>query len=234
MRLVLFAASTLLFVTAALAQTGDAERCTKGDSAGAIAACSEIIAARDEPGDVSWAYFNRARAYFNAGMYGSAISDLSEVLRTKPKDVEALENRGLAFQALHDFAHAIGDFGRILDLQPSSADAFRQRCWARAAWNRDLNDALEDCDQALTLKPDNALALDARCFVQFRKAAYTLVEADCSAAIAANPNLASSYYLRGLGRRKSRDAMRGDADIDSARARDPEIARTFSLLGVKP
>ena len=220
-------------VTAALAQGSDTERCAKGEGEGAIAACSEIIAA-GQGADIAWALFDRARAYFNAKMYGSAISDLTDLLQTKPDDVEALENRGLAFQALDDYQHAIGDFGRVTELQPASATGFRERCWARAAWNRDLDDALEDCDHALSLKPGDALALDARCFVEFRKTAYAAVVSNCSAALASNPSLASSYYLRGVVRRKSGDPIRGDADIDAARARDAEIARTFALYGVKP
>ncbi|MBV8800483.1 MAG: hypothetical protein JOY77_03170 [Alphaproteobacteria bacterium] len=221
-----------IFATAARAQTGDADRCAKGEGEDAIAACSEIIAAAD--GDVTWALFDRARAYFNARMYGSAISDLTDVLLKKKDDVEALENRALAFQALDDYQHAIGDFSRLIDLQPSSANAHRERCWARAAWNRDLDDALEDCDQALSLKPGDVLVLDARCLAEIRKAAYAVAISNCSAALGADPNLASSYYLRGVARRKSGDAVRGDADIDSARNRDSNVVKAFILMGVKP
>lgn len=222
-----------LFATTASAQTSDTDRCTTAQGEGAIAACSEIIAAGDGA-DVAWAQFDRGRAYFNAKMYGSAISDLTDVLHLKPADIEALENRALAFLAMDDYPHATSDFSRLIDLQPQQAKWFRDRCFARAVSKRDLDDAMEDCNQALTLRPGDASALDARCFVQMRAAAYALAIADCSAAIAANQTAASSYYLRGVAKIKTGDLARGDADLSTAKALDPEIAETFAVYDVKP
>jgi tetratricopeptide (TPR) repeat protein len=232
-KLLASAVLTVSFAAGAMAQTSDTDRCAAGDGEGAIAACSEIIAAGDGA-EVSWALFDRARAYFNAKMYGSAVDDLTDVLRFRKDDTEALENRGLAFLAMDDYGRAIGDFGSVIDLQPASQRAWRERCWARAASGRDLDDAMEDCNKALSLKPNDADALDARCFVQVRQAAYALAIADCTAAIARNPMLASSHYLRGVAKNKSGDVKGGDADIDAARTRDADIAQTFANYGVKP
>ena len=41
-----------------------------------------------------------ARAYFGLKLYASAIDDLTEDLKRKPGDAEALENRGLAYFAI--------------------------------------------------------------------------------------------------------------------------------------
>ncbi|MBV9571437.1 MAG: tetratricopeptide repeat protein [Alphaproteobacteria bacterium] len=217
----------------AFAQNRDTDLCTVGEGEAAIASCSEIIAT-GSGAEIAWAYFNRGRAYFKAKMYGSAVGDLSEALRLKPDDLEALENRARALMALEDYRHAIADFGRMIELQPASLAAFRGRCWARAASGRDLDDAWEDCNQALTLKPGDAAALDARCFVDLRRAAYPPAIADCTAAKDADPNLASALYLRGVAKHKSGDTIGGDADIDQARARDPDIVRTFLTYGVRP
>lgn len=224
---------TLTLATGALAQSSDADRCAKADGEGAIAACSEIIAAGDGA-EVSWALFDRARAYFNAKMYGSAVDDLTEVLHLKKDDVEALENRGRAFLAMDDYGRALNDFSGVIDLQPTSARAFRERCWTHAAAARDLDDAMEDCNKALSLKANDADTLDARCFVQIRLKAYAAAIADCTAALAGNPELASSHYMRGVAKVKSGDVAGGDADIDAARARDSDIAQTFANYGVKP
>jgi len=223
----------LLGASAAIAQTNDTGRCAIAEGESAIAACSEIIAA-GEGAEIAWALFDRARAYFKAKMYGSAISDLTDLLHLKPDDTEALENRGLAFLSMDDYPHAIGDFGRLVELQPQQAKWLTDRCFARAASKRDLDDALEDCNQALALKPGDAATLDARCFVQLRAAAYALAIADCTAAIAADRNLASPHYLRGVAKNKMGDIRGADADIDAARAADAEIAQTFAVYGVKP
>jgi tetratricopeptide (TPR) repeat protein len=221
------------FSAAAFAQTRDADNCARANGDGAIAACSEIIAAGDGA-EVSWALFDRARAYFNAKMFGSAVDDLTDVLHFKKDDVEALENRGLAFLAMDDYGRALDDFSDVIKLQPTSVRAWRERCWAHAAAGRDLDDAMEDCNKALSLKSSDAGALDARCFVQLRLKAYAAAIADCTAAAAADPQVASSRYLRGVAKNKAGDVMGGDADIDAARARDPDIAQTFANYGVKP
>jgi tetratricopeptide (TPR) repeat protein len=229
----LVAFGSLLLSANAVAQTSEADTCARADGDSAIAACSEIIAAGDGA-EVSWALFDRARAYFNEKMYGSAVDDLTEVLRFKKDDTQALENRGLAFLAMDDYGRAIGDFGQLIDVQPTSAIAWRERCWAHAAAGRDLDDAMEDCNKALSLKTGDAAALDARCFVQVRLSAYAAAIADCSAAAAADPQQASSRYLRGVAKNRAGDVVGGDADIDAARARDPDIAQTFANYGVKP
>ncbi len=225
---------SFLIASSAIAQTSLAERCARGHGEDAITACSDVIGIGTGGAEIAWAYFDRARAYFDARLYASAIADLTDALRLKPDDSEALENRGLAFLALDDFRHAIHDFNRVVDLKPASADGFRERCWARAASGRDLDDALADCNQALTLKPGDAAARDARCFVEYRTAAYAAAMTDCTAALTANPKRASSLYLRGLARAKSGDAAGGAADIAAAQSLAPAIADTYAGYGVKP
>ena len=167
-------------------------------------------------------------------MWASAIDDLTEALKRKPDDAEALENRGLAFIAFGDFAKAVHDFGGIIELKPGSGGALRERCWARAANGHDLDDALDDCNKVLAQKPGDAAALDARCFVQFRSKAYSAAIADCSSALASNPKLASSLYVRGLAKTKAGDAAGGAADAAAATVLDPSIADTFAGYGVGP
>lgn len=227
------ALALVAFTAAVSAENRDADRCIAGEGEAAIASCSEVIAA-GSGAEIAWAFFNRGRAYFKAKMYGSAVGDLSEALRLKPDDIEALENRARGFLALGDYGRAVGDFDRMIKLQPASTPALVGRCWARAASGRDLDDAWEDCNQALALKPGDAAALDARCFVDVRRAAYPPAIADCTAAKDTDPNLASALYLRGVAKHKSGDHVGGDTDIDQARARDPDIVHTFLLYGVKP
>jgi len=76
--------------------------------------------------------------------------------------------------------------------------------------------------------------MDARCFVQFRTAAYPAAISDCSAALAANPKLASSLYLRGLAKKKTGDATGGEADATAAAALDRSVADSFASYGVGP
>lgn len=207
-------------------------RCEKAAGYDAIAACSDIIGIGTGEASAAWALFDRARAYFKEGMYGSAVDDLTAVLRFRKDDTEALENRGLAYLAMDDYGRAIDDFDKLVDLQPNSPNGLRERCFARAASGRDLDDALQDCNKALKL--GDMAALDARCFLGYRMGQYAAAIADCTAALARNPKLASSLYVRGLAKMKSGDAAGGQADLTAAAALDPSIADTYANYGVAP
>jgi tetratricopeptide (TPR) repeat protein len=230
-RVALLISAAALCATGALAGPNE-DACAAAQGERAIAACSEVIGISEGP-EVAWALFNRARAYFNAKLYASAILDLTDVLRLKPNDTQALENRALAYQAISDYGRAIDDFDTLVDLQPQVATWVRERCWARAATGRHLDDAMDDCNKALALNPRDAAAHDARCFVEYRSGAYAAAIADCTAALASNAKLASSLYVRGLAKRKTNDAS-ADADFASAKSLAPEIADTYADLGVRP
>src|SRR5205823_11755661 len=97
----------------------------------------------------------------------------------------------------------------------------RERCWARTAAGRDLDDALADCNQALKL--GDMAALDARCLIGYRMGQYAAAIADCTAALRFNGKLASSLYLRALAKTKSGDAAGGNVDMSAASSLDPNI-----------
>jgi tetratricopeptide (TPR) repeat protein len=229
-----FGLTAALAVSSAAALETVEQRCARGEGYDAITACSDVIGIGTGGTEIAWAYFDRARAYFGEKLYGSAISDLTESLKRKPDDAEALENQGLAFAALGDYGHALGDYDKAIELQQNVARLYRERCGLRAASGHGLDDALEDCNKALSLTPGEANALDARGFVQFRSGDYAAAIADCTAALSRNPQLASSLYVRGLAKLKSNDAAGGNDDMAAAKALDPTIADTYTGYGVGP
>lgn len=225
-------AAVALFATGARAQTALEQRCMQADGQDAIVACSDIIGTGTDR-EVSWATFDRGRAYYHAKLYGSAISDFIDFLRLNPDNAGALTLRGRAFLAMDDTGHAMDDFDRAAELQPTSADALREACWARAAGNHGLDTALDECNKALALKPNDAPTLEARCFAQYRNAAYSAALNDCNAALAAAPLNARALYLRGLAKKKAGLAG-SDGDLAAAATLDPDVAATFANYGVKP
>jgi len=225
-------AATMLLAANASAQTALEERCMQADGQDAIVACSDIVGAGPDR-EASWAYFDRGRAYYHAKLYASAISDFEDFLRFNPDNAGALTLRGRAFLAMDDYGHAIDDLDRAAELQPASADALREACWARAAGNHGLDTAVDDCTKALTLKPNDPATLESRCFAQYRNGAYSAAIADCSSALDANPLKAPALYLRGLAKKKAGLAG-SDGDLAAAATLDPDIAATFATYGVKP
>ena len=134
---------------------------------------------------------------------------------------------------MQDFPDAVGQYDLWIAAHP---DDFRRwtalngRCWARAQWGHDLEQALSDCNAALRSMPKMANVLDSRGLVRLRRGEFERAIADYDAALALNPELAWSLYGRGLAELKTGATTKGDADLAAAIALDPrQVARAKAL-----
>ena len=116
---------------------------------------------------------------------------------------------------------------------PNDANTLNDRCFWRAIAKTDLDMALADCDKSLTLAP-RAATMDSRAFVLFQQGKYPDALAGYDAALAAEPNLAPSLWMRGLIKGKLGDAAGKTADMASATKIDPNIAAEFKRIGITP
>lgn len=125
-------------------------------------------------------------------------------------------------------------YRKALDLAPARAPYWNGLCWARAGTGQHLDQALEECNHALSLQPGAAAALNSRGLVYLRLGRFDRSIADYNASLAAGPLQASARFGRGLAWLHSGKTDKGKADIAEARRRDPEINSLFALLGVLP
>jgi tetratricopeptide (TPR) repeat protein len=114
------------------------------------------------------------------------------------------------------------------------ASALNSRCWARARWGQELDEALADCNAAVKLRPDTAAILDSRGLVYLRRAEFKKSIADYDAALQLNAHLAWSLYGRGIAHMRTGESARGQADIAAATALDKNIGATGAKYGVAP
>ena len=142
-------------------------------------------------------------------------------------------NRGLGYTNTGDIDRAIADFSEAIRLDPKFADAFSDRCWARAISGRDLPDALADCNESLRLRPGDGGVLNSRGLVQLRLGAFDKAIADYGAAVEKNPKDADSLYGSGVAKLRSGDKAGGEADIAAAKAIKADIAEVYAGYGVK-
>ena len=115
--------------------------------------------------------------------------------------------------------------------------ALNERCWARAMTGKDLDLALDDCDEALKRGPRNSVVLDSRGMVYLRLGRFKEAVADYDAAIKLQPKRAWSLYCRGLAKQRSGLKAEGDADIAAALAISPHLedeAREVGLIEAAP
>jgi tetratricopeptide (TPR) repeat protein len=173
---------------------------------------------------------NRGNAYRAKGDIDRAIADYTAAIRLEPTAAGAFFNRGNAYNAKQQYDRAIADYSEAIRIEPS-VSRYRGRCWSRAASGQ-LQAALDDCNQALRLRPNDADALDARGFTYLKLGQIDRAIADYDSALKADPTIAASLYGRGVAKEKKGDAADGSADVAAAKALQTDIAKEFAGSGV--
>ena len=135
-----------------------------------------------------------------------------------------------------DFEDAVALFGALLASKPNAENrlwALEGRCWSRALWNRDLDNALADCDQALA-PPYSSWppALDGRAMVRFRMRQYDRALQDYDRVIKVGYRTAWAYYGRGLTLIALGRITEGQADLTAASDLDSKLAVTAKGYGL--
>lgn len=116
--------------------------------------------------------------------------------------------------------------------KPGDADLLNRRCFMRGLLGSKLDAALEDCDQALKLKPDNISFLDRRAMILYRQGKYRAALEAYNQVLAVDPDYAASLLMRGYARGKLGDPAGQKADIAAALAGQGNIQARFRDLGI--
>ncbi len=158
--------------------------------------------------------------------------------RVLPKDSDDRRLLGELYADAGQFGAAVLQYSKWIETHQrenvTMASALNSRCWARARWGRELDEALADCNSALKLRPDTAAILDSRGLVYLRRAEFKKSIADYDAAIRLDGHLAWSLYGRGIAQMHTGETARGHADIAAATALDKNIAATAARYGITP
>ena len=187
--------------------------------------------------DLASAYANRGMVYSAQGDGDRATSDLTEDIRLAPGQPEGYLARSIVYAQLGKPAEALADADRAEQLGATAASVWNTRCWARAIGNFDLASAGAACDRAVKLAPSGkarAEALDSRAVARFRQGQYDLAVADEDAAIAIAPTDPHYRFVRALAEQRLGKAPQAHADMEAARAADPDIADEYARWGLKP
>lgn len=221
-----------------------------GNQDRAIQAYNEALAANPQDTD---ALLGRGRAYLGLETpdYDHAIADFTAAIEAGRTDADTYYARASAYFRTHQYAHAIDDYDQVITLVPGSATVYNQRCWARAVWGQQLEQALADCTTSLRLSPDDPNTSDSRGLVNLRlgdsvrqsaSQYYQQSVQDYDLAVrydAENPNAraakyrAESQYGRGLGLLRLGRTDEGNADLQAATTIYPQVGDMFAGYGVE-
>jgi tetratricopeptide (TPR) repeat protein len=202
----------------------------KGEHEHAIADFSAAL--NNEPGNLL-ALHSRGLAHSFKREFKRAIEDYSEAIWRAPRNATLYQDRARAYVGAADYARAIADFSEVIRLTPKPALALRDRCYVRAISGRELQQGLEDCDEALRMLKNDVIARERRALINLRMGHFDKAIADYNAVLKVQAASAGALYGRGVARKKKGEEMRGDADIAEARQIRPDIVEALIGFGVK-
>lgn len=112
--------------------------------------------------------------------------------------------------------------------------ALDERCRSRAHAGRELEKALEDCNEAIRRGRKNSEYLDDRGLVWLRMGMFARADVDFGRAVELQPKQARSLYGLGLAEVRSGRQAQGQAHIRAATALDAGIAESYLRMGLAP
>jgi len=151
------------------------------------------------------------------------------------RTAEALTRRGNSRIQSGEYALAIEDFNKALELDPESADAYHGRGLAHSQLG-EYDRAIADLSEAIQLNPTDFRAFFNRGVMFSRTGDFHRALADFGEAIRLNPGYARAYLARSRVYVKTGDAAKADADREKAFELDPSLKkdRDGTLVKVSP
>lgn len=187
-----------------------------------------------KPDDVD-ALVARARLRLLGPENSAAVTDLDAAGRFAPEQADIRMQIGSLYARAGLFTQAVVQYDKWItahDQDVRVPEARNARCWARALWGQELDQALVDCNRALKSRPDTADFLDSRGLVRLRMGDLDKSIADYDASLKLQPHSAWSLYGRGLAKVRKGLTTAGEKDIAAATAIQPRIEDEASKHGI--
>jgi tetratricopeptide (TPR) repeat protein len=163
-----------------------------------------------------------------------AAADFAAAAKIKPEDrlvaAVSYQRAGLFEQSVAEWGAWIADHPK----DPELAGALNGRCWTRALWGKQLDQALADCNGAVHLAPGASAIRDSRGLVYLRLGQYQASITDYDASLKATPKQAWSLYGRGIDKLRLGRTADGMADLNAAAAVDSNVQKAATKYGIAP
>lgn len=174
----------------------------------------------------------RGAAQVKAGQFEAAVASFSEAIGISGGDGHTYVQRGLAYQGLRRTDLAIQDFSKAIAMSPEiTAEAAFHRGLAFAR-NEDYAAAIRDLTLSLQHKPENASALNNRCYLGAVTGAYTAALKDCNEALRMSPGAHAALSSRGFLHLKMKAYPAALADLEAALRIQPDDAESLYCRGL--
>ena len=178
--------------------------------------------------------FDEALELSQKGEWDAAIAKWDEVvplLSDSEVRATALNIRGIAKNQKGDYADAIADYDRSLEINPQYAEAYGNRGVAKSQ-KGNYKGALTDYDRSLEINPQYAEVYNNRGNAKAGIGDYAGALADFAKVLEINPMNAKAYYNRGIVKNSMGDYVGAVADHNRSLEIDPQNADAYSNLGL--
>jgi tetratricopeptide (TPR) repeat protein len=173
----------------------------------------------------------QAASQYQAGHFVRARTLYDAILKSEPRNFDALFWLGVIAAQSKDLARAVEWLDKAIEIKPGNAAVHSNR-GAVLAELRQWEAALASYDQAVALKPDYAVAYSNRgnVLLRLKRAAAALASFD--RAIALKPDFAEAYCNRGNALKELNQYDAALASCDRAIAIRPDLAEAYCNRGI--
>lgn len=143
------------------------------------------------------AHYKRGTLHARNGNYVLAITDLNEVIRARPENADALNNRCWARVMLNRFQLALKDCNEAIRIRPRFANAFDSRGLIKLKTG-EPKDAVADYNASLSINGKQASSLYGRGIAKIRSGNTAGGTDDIAAAKSMDPGIAEEFARYGI------------------------------------
>ncbi|MDR1779172.1 MAG: tetratricopeptide repeat protein [Tannerella sp.] len=170
----------------------------------------------------------------------ASINDYSSKIEREPHNADYYFGRALDYMLVQDFAEAISDFDRVIEIDPSYTQAYFNRAAVRykqMEYSRSQDaSTYEDLNTMSIMFGSNRQTSASQIESDTRKMRDDLgheqIIMDYNIVIQQNPDFIYSYYNRGNMRCIQRDFRAAIADYNESILRDPDFAEAYFNRGL--
>jgi Flp pilus assembly protein TadD len=149
-------------------------------------------------------------------------------------DALAISHRARAYVRLGDYARAVPDYRKAVQLQAGDYRMWNGLCWSLAVRGEDLVEGRAACDRGLQLHPDDPEILDSRGLLSLKQGRFQDAWNDYDRACSIEPRGLSWLYGRGISALRLGRVEEGAADLRRAETEYPRIRPMFESYGIVP
>jgi Flp pilus assembly protein TadD len=149
----------------------------------------------------------------------------------EPKKAVFWNNRGHAYNELHQYDKALADFTKAIELAPKNVTVWSNRGYAYLELHQ-YDKAIADYSKAIELDPKMAAAWNNRGYAYLELHQYDKAIADYSKAIELDPKDAAAWNNRGLAYQEFHQYDKAVADHTKAIELDPKKVAAWTSRGV--